>query len=513
MTVSRKSLFSLIGGMALAVGVALVSPLPFWNAWLAAMLLCVPAVFILLALWQWAGRRSTLGWMIVLTFFLRLGIGITVSLLLPQQGYDEPVQQAGYLFTDAYRRDLQAWKLAQSAEPLWASFREEFASDQYGGLLSLSAGIYRYISPDAHRPFLVLIVGALMSALAVPFLWQALRLRWNEKLANLAAWIVVLYPDGVLFGSSQMREPFLIGLIAVAFWAVVSHQHSMKPARVALALSLLGMLLISSRVAVAVAGVWIAWFWLDNLENIPHRWRIAGWALLALGVAGIAFVSWDWFHSSSQWDALVTERASGWVKKVIEEAGTQWRIPFIVGYGLAQPVLPAAIAHPSLPIWKTIAIARAVGWYALAPLILYASYAAWRARPPTEKRVLIFLSLVVIGWIVLSSARAGGDQWDNPRYRSIFLPWMSLLAAWGVQRALQMRDLWLVRWLAVEVVFLYYFTQWYFSRYFLLWSRLPFWQNVLRISLLSALILGSGWLWDAGKWAWRRFHKPSKPES
>ncbi|MDZ4160123.1 MAG: hypothetical protein U1B80_10085 [Anaerolineaceae bacterium] len=512
MTIGKRFVYSLAGATALAALVAFVSPPPYWGGWLAASLLLAPGLFLLLTAWQWAGRGKVLAWMIALAFILRLGIGMTVSILLPQVGFDEEAQNAGYLFTDAYRRDQQAWELAQSDEPLWASFREEFTTDQYGGLLSSSAAVYRVLSPGVHRPFLILILGVLVSALGVVFYWQAVRLRWGEKLANLASWMLVLYPDGILFGASQMREPFLVGLIGVAFWALMVGDGSKKQARIALALSAAGMLLISSRVAVAVLGVLALWYWLDRAEHLPRRWRQVGWALLALAIAGIAFVSWDWFRASFQWDVLVTERASGWVTKILEETGSQVRIPFIVGYGLAQPVLPAAIIYPTLPIWKTIAIARAAGWYTLAPLILYASYAVWRSRPTSEKRILVFLSLVVLGWLLLSSARAGGDQWDNPRYRSIFLPWIGLLAAWGVQRALQFRDLWLVRWLVVEAIFLYYFTQWYFSRYLLLGSRLPFWENVSRIALLSALVLGSGWLWDLGKWVWRRSHNlHSKP--
>ncbi len=107
-------------------------------------------------------------------------------------------------------------------------------------------------------------------------------------------------------------------------------------------------------------------------------------------------------------------------------------------------------------------------------------------------------------WILISSARAGGDQWDNPRYRTIFIPWMALLAGWAIHWALERRDWWLARWLVVEMIFLGYFTNWYFSRYFNLWKRLPFWEMVLWIVIWSAIVLGSGWLWDLGRWLYRR---------
>ena len=41
-------------------------------------------------------------------------------------------------------------------------------NDQYGGLAFLSGWIYRYLSPDAHRPFLVRACGHDGGGLVVP---------------------------------------------------------------------------------------------------------------------------------------------------------------------------------------------------------------------------------------------------------------------------------------------------------------------------------------------------------
>ena len=106
--------------------------------------------------------------MITLAFLLRLAVGIGLNKGLPVYGYGEEAQYHGYVFRDAHERDIAAWNLAKSDEPIWTSFREEVKVDQYGGLLSLSAGVYRYLSPDAHRPYLILILGIFMNALAVP---------------------------------------------------------------------------------------------------------------------------------------------------------------------------------------------------------------------------------------------------------------------------------------------------------------------------------------------------------
>jgi len=62
-----------------------------------------------------------------------------------------------------------------------------------------------------------------------------------------------------------------------------------------------------------------------------------------------------------------------------------------------------------------------------------------------------------------------------------------------------MLQAWLPRLLAAEAIFLLFFTQWYLSRYLRLWRKLPFWQMVVMIIVLSALVFGGSWLWDRRK--------------
>jgi hypothetical protein len=122
------------------------------------------------------------------------------------------------------------------------------------------------------------------------------------------------------------------------------------PALIAFAFSMLGLALISSRVALAAGGVLVVWFYLEQLAPRSRRWQIVGWAALAVGAMAILYFSWDWFRSSTQWDLILKEMNSGWVQKIVREAGQFIRLPFMVGYGLAQPVLPAAIAVPAIPL-------------------------------------------------------------------------------------------------------------------------------------------------------------------
>jgi hypothetical protein len=502
----RTRLFlALLFGTLIGAALAAFSPGSFWLGWLAASLLLVPALMAMLVIWNWAGGGRVLAWMMILAFSLRLVAGVGFSLALPHWGYPRPEQQAGYLFKDAYNRDRQAWSLAQSNNPLYASFREEFSTDQYGGLLALSALIYRYLSPDAHRPFLILILGAFTVAFGLPFLWRAARLHWPSRVAVLAGWIYVFYPDSIFFASAQMREPFLMGLVVASLWAVLAWNWRSALSWLVLFGSLLIMAVISSRVAAAAAGFLGLLFLLEYVvKRQDRRWKIAGWIGLVVGVLLLLSFSWEWFRYSTVWDVSLTHTNSGWVRKLVTEASemtglapNQIQMPVVVAYGLARPVLPAAIAEPAeSALWKVIVIFRSIGWYALVPFLIYSIFAVWKERDPDKRRRVIWLVLAVVLWLLIASARGGGDATDNPRYRILFIPWMALLAAWAVDWALTHRDAWLWRWILIEAIFLGFFTNWYFSRYFLLWGRLPFWHMTAWILGLSALVLIGGWVWD-----------------
>ncbi len=500
---------ALAGGALLGAGIAAVSPGAFGNGWLAATVLLAPALFALLSAWQWGGRGKVLAWLVALAFVLRLGFGIGLSRALPVWGYAEKEQQAGYLFKDAYNRDDEAWGLAQSGAPLWHTFTIEFATDQYGGLLALNALVYRVLSPDAQRPFLILILGAFFAALGVPFLWRAAKSGWNERVAVLACWIYVLYPDAIFFGSSQLREPFLVGLSAIAFWAVLTWSSRNRTTWPALSGSLIGMALISSRVAAAVAGFLGLLFLLEYVVAHPdRRWRIFGWAALGAGILLVLAFSWGWFRSSVGWDMLVTKRVSGSLSQQIKNAhaGDAGTLAILVSYGVARPMLPAAVTEPSNPFWRTIAIIRSLGWYALAPFLVYGLFSVWREVDARKRRRAIWLALAVAVWIVIASARGGADVTDNPRYRSLFIVWLALLAAWAIDWVLARRDAWLWRWIAVEAIFLGFLTSWYASRYYKTWGRMAFWQMILLIAGLSGLVLVGGWAWD--RWKARKRSMP-----
>jgi len=443
------------------------------------------------------GGNRQLATAVILAFFLRLLIGILLFIFLPIYGYDEPYSNSGYLYLDAFRRDTDAWQLAQSGAPITTAFQEEFSTDQYGGILSLSAAIYRYLSPDGHRPLLILILTSFLNALGLPFFWSAVKHRWSEKIAAIAVWILALYPESIILGASQMREPILIGLSAVAFWGVTVWEQSRIKSLLAIFISTIAIIFISSKAAIAIFTAIVIWFWLDHvLQRSSKSVRIGSGILLVLILGVGILLGWNWLVDSSKWDLFLMESASGRIQWELELVGERFQVPFIVTYGLAQPVLPATIVYPGIAITRAIAIFRSLGWYLLVPLMMSGFLLIWKVKERKEKRVLILFFIIIAVWTIISSARAGGDQWDNPRYRSIFLIWMAFVGGWAWVETISNHSLWLWRFLLVEIIYTAFFIQWYISRYYGLFKRMDFWPMIKLLLAIGAVIIVGGLIFD-----------------
>ena len=171
----RNLLWSLLLSLAVGAGLASMQPGSWFIGWLGFSFLFFLSLFLLVTSFRWAGRGKTLAWMLALAFGLRFIGGVTTYLALPVYGHvGDEEQSAGFTYTDAYRRDAQAWDLALSDRPILEAFNSRFAYDQYGGLLAFSALLYRYLSPDAHRVLMLVLVSALMGSLGLAFLWKSL---------------------------------------------------------------------------------------------------------------------------------------------------------------------------------------------------------------------------------------------------------------------------------------------------------------------------------------------------
>ncbi len=224
-----RILFSIIAIFALSLGLAWISTgfesLHGWASFLAVTALGAGGLF---AAWWALGRdlkfRSAetgnppsafhlppwLIWLLITAALLRLGAGVLWFTALPHLGYGGEVELAGYVMSDAHKRDTAAWELSQSEKPLFAAFSNYRGQDQYGGMLFASALVYRYLRGELHQPLQIVVLTSALSALGVLFAWGFANRLWDEKIAYFAAWIVAIFPDAVLLGSSQMREALMI---------------------------------------------------------------------------------------------------------------------------------------------------------------------------------------------------------------------------------------------------------------------------------------------------------------
>ena len=490
-----------IGLLLLSFGLAWASSqfteFSSWPSFLAILLIS-SALFWLT--WHILHTEPLLDWLLWLTIgavLLRLALGVTWFLALPAGGYPTEVQQAGYVMEDAYNRDRTAWELARSNQPLAVSFQGYSSTDQYGGLLFLSAAVYRYLGGAEHQPLQVLVLAAAVSGLAIAFTWAFSRRVFGGKVAYFAAWGLALYPEAVLLGSSQMREAFTVYLVPLALYGLLRVREKITAATLAL---LIVPILLSIPLTwaftppllfllVLVYSALDDWRWLRS----PKVW--VGLLLLAIVLAVGFFLFVDtqglWLVQSARWQAYVSANASGWVAREFERMPLYAQIPFLVVYGLFRPLLPAALLAGGPPIWMAIGIWRALGWTALLALLVYASYLAVRSKQWRQ----IPGGLLLSSWAVSMAAsyRGGGDLWDSPRYRSAFAALQIIVAAWAWVQYRETQDPWLRRAVAAAGLMIAWFLPWYLRRYADFdWPIVEIYQ-VIGLGLASATLFV---MWD-----------------
>lgn len=478
------------------------------RGWLAYFTVLAASGLLLLISYHWLVPReagSWLVWALVGAIAVRLIVAVALSRGLPVYGYEESVQQAGYVFQDAFTRDMDAWELSQSNASLASSFDRPEGSDQYGGMMFISAVVYRYLGGGVHRPLLVSALTTLTSAGALLFAWAFVRSVFDLGAAVISTWIMVVYPEFVLLSASQMREPFIILGTAISLYGYARiRQADLKLGGALVVMGLVLMIPISPPFAfftfVIVAGAWLLEKRTPLIENRLYLLLLAGLAVLSVFVTVRAWAAFDpsgggdpvdiirrWFQEGAAWQMFLLEQGSGWAQKVFEIAPEWSHLPLATAYGVIQPFLPAALAdHTGAFLWQAIAIIRSFGWAALLSLLIYALLAA--LRKSGYRSLETYLGLVSWAAILLASYRAAGDQWDNPRYRAAMLVPQAALAGWAWYQAREQDSPWLARTFLLVGVAMAVFFHWFAGRYFGT-PRLDLFETLGAIVLAVGIVL------------------------
>jgi hypothetical protein len=484
----------------------------FWGSILAGLIL--GGGWIAVRLSEETPLPRWLAVLLILSALLRLLAGLFWYSALPVLGHDSIEQRAGYVMADAYERDQTAWELSQSEKPLIRAFQGYRKADQYGGLLYLSALIYRTIGGETHQPLLMVILTAAFSALAVLLTWGFARRAWQDRVASIAAWVLAFYPEAILLGSSQMREAFTITLTMAAFYGLIRYWQTRHWTSLIWILGALLLYLPFSPpfAALLLAGLLLTaftmrqkllrgqilnqrqiWLLLIIVVTIVATGLLLSWRQFAPEEVTnpLAMISW-WVRKSADWQAHLNEQASGWTQKVFDNTPAWLHAPLLIAYGITRPFLPAALVASSTSIlWTGITIWRSLGWTIVLVMLVYAPVQALRKRNPD--RLARILSLLVWLILIIASFRGGGDQDDNPRYRAAFAGLQIALVAWAWFEQQRTSDVWFRRALALPIWILVWFLPWYLRRYTGLdWPVVDLFKT-LGLGIASSVLY---WVWD-----------------
>jgi hypothetical protein len=488
-------------GLVLAIsdGIGLTA-----QAWMAYAILTATSLFLIFVIWRFVEGDEAPAWLFaaaLLALLLRLGVGVALYRALPQYGYGEKAEDAGYVYWDAYKRDGDAYGRGRGDSPLVSAFTDPKRSDQYGGLLFISAGIYRYLGGEEHRPLLPVTLLAGISSMAVILSWGIGKRLFNLSVAKGSAWITVLYPEAILLGASQMREPFLITAFAASVYGyfLLRDGERLKGfSWILISIAVLTLPVSPAFVAVILITLLLTWLW-DYRKLSGRAGLIIALALMTLLVAAyFATRAWSaleaiegtplqiiraWLGNAvAGWRVTRVTEQSVWLDTLLTDTPDALQLPFLVIFGVVQPFLPAALVAPGSILWKSIAIWRSLGWFMILPLLVYATYASIRRLG--WRHIGTFLALFVWVTALGASYRAPSYQWDNPRYRAAFLAIQAVVVAWAWWHGRESKDPWLRHISLIFGVDTLVFTYWYLGRYTAL-PKLAFLHNLLLIAIFT----------------------------
>jgi hypothetical protein len=138
-----------------------------------------------------------------------------------------------------------------------------------------------------------------------------------------------------------------------------------------------------------------------------------------------------------------------------------------------------------------VAIWRSAGWTVLLALLVLVTLQVLRKRLWLKPVGM----LAVSSWLLalVSAYRAGGDMWDNPRYRAGFAVFQIVLAAWAFLQQRGNRDPIFRRLLIFIFIQLVWLFIWYIPRYVAVPWEVGRVENRLLAGLGCGIVF---WLWD-----------------
>ncbi len=117
-------------------------------------------------------------------------------------------------------------------------------------------------------------------------------------------------------------------------------------------------------VRLILVGIWLSWKQIAP-EGMANPLEVMRW----------------WIKKSAEWQAHLSERASGKIQAIFDRTPAWAHLPMLLAYGVAQPFLPATLVDvTAAAIWRAINIWRSLGWTVLLALLLYAPLLAWRRK-------------------------------------------------------------------------------------------------------------------------------------
>jgi hypothetical protein len=487
----------------------------------------VIAFISLLGLWHLIRDESPPKWLfslVIIAAILRISLGLLWFNALPVWGHGTPAEKAGYIMADASARDQAAWNLAQSNKSLWKAFRNNRTVDQYGGMLFLSAAIYRGLGTHQHNPIQMVVLCAAFSSSTIFFLWGFAKRAWDKDVANLAAMLIAFYPEAMLLGSSQMREAFTIPLTSAAFYGLIRYQQRRDLKSVSMIIvSLLLFIPFSPPFAALLMGILVITAiassirFANDLTKKSTFWIIFS-ILFILILAGvwitlkqftpegmnnpIHMINW-WLRKSASLQAYLSKHASGWIQEIFKNTPTWTHMPMLLAYGVVQPFLPAAIVVGShAPIWRWITLWRSIGWSFMLIFLVYAPVLTLRKKDNNIRLVRILL-LIVWFIILLAAFRGGSDMWDNPRYRATFSSLQVVLVAWTLIELRRSSDPWFWRAIIVGVAIMGWFIPWYLQRYYSIGWQISDPFRTLGLGISTSILFC---IWDWARMKGKRKH-------